>query len=540
VSAPLPSGLGWDTTNWPLSIGLQVSAVSGRAFGTLGTGSFDITTNAKYIACLAGAAYYVDVLNGSDANNGLIGTPTKSIWAAQVLLNGTGSPGRIYVANTGTYAKAQNFTLNSGSNFPTVDTMFIATGGRVTVTTHDGSLTWTADGTYTNTYGSSSLTSAPSRVLDIANRDAYGLYPDFAKANSAAECNAKPWTYFWDGATKLYVNRGDGLVVSTSTNTWVLRTGPNFSYTGAYQHSFFFVGTNPGDGFDLVGGSNAASTQGTLNYSSGLTITAATASAGTITCTVSSTSTMTSGQSCKIVGSTGLAFDGTYTATVVNSTTFTVPSAATGTYTGSSGSVCQNYSRTHTVYAKNCSFRYAGFWNGAQNGNGTNVNNFSGTSIFIGCDASGNSSDGFNFHDSRVFGHQALTLNCTGIRNGLVGSTSNNGWTSHEGTVGIDIAGYYWANAGYTCASIDTSKSLFVGTVAGASRGDKIFGGSYDPGEFRVLNSATYWCFATLALPTSGSGYAYAASDTSTIYYRSLRPYFGAVVKDSGATFTAY
>jgi hypothetical protein len=539
VSAPLPSGLGWDTTNWPLNIGLQVSAVSGRAFGTLGTGSFDITSNAKYIACLAGSSFYVDYATGNDANPGTSGSKVKSIWAAQALLNATGNPGVIYIT-AGTYGRSYNFCLGTTANLPTVDTMYVATGGRVVVTSHDQGLTWTADGTYTNCYGSSSLTAAPARVLDIANRDAYGLWPDFAKANSAAECNAKPWTYFWDGTSKLYVNRGDGLTVSTSTNTWVLRTLPNFQYSGAYQRSFFFMGATTGDGFDLVGAANAGATTGALSYSSGLTITAATASAGTITCTVSSTSTMTTGQSCKIVGSTGLAFDGTYTATVASGTTFTVPSAATGTYTGSSGSVCQNYSRTNVVYAKGCSFRYAGYYNGSQNGNGVGTNNFGGTSVFINCDASGNGSDGFNFHDTRYFGHQALAVNCTGLRNGLVGSTSNNGWTSHEDVVGIDVAGDYWASAGYTVHTIDSGKTFLVGTVACGARGDKIFGGSFDPGEFRVSNTATMWCFATLALPTSGSGYAYAASDTSTIYYRSLRPYFGSVVKDSGATFTAY
>jgi len=540
VSAPIPSGLGWDTTNWPLNIGLQVSAINPRAYGVLGSGSFDITTNAKYIACMAGAKFYVDFTNGNDSNDGTsTGTAEKSIWAAQADLNATAAPGVIYVA-ANTYGRSYNFCLGTTSNLPTVDTMYIATGGRVVVTGHDQGLTWTADGTYTNTYGSSSLTAAPARVLDIANRDAYGLFPDFAKANSAAECNSKPWTYYWDGTSKLYVNRGDGLTVSTSTNTWVLRTLPVFQYSGAQQRSFVFIGQNAGDGFDLVGAANAGASTGTLSYSPGLTITAATASGGVITCTVSSTSTMVTGQSCKITGTTGLSFDGTYAATVASGTTFTIPSAATGTYTGStSGGVCQNYSRTNVVYAKNCSFRYAGYFNGAQNGNGTSVNNFGGTSVFINCDASGNGSDGFNFHDTRNFGHQSLTVNCTGTRNGLNG-TSNNGWTSHEDVVGIDVAGDFWGNAGYTVHSINTAKTFCVGTVARGSRGDVIYGGTFNPGEFCISNTGAMWCFATEARLTSGQGSAYTATDTATLNRRSPRPSFGSDVKDSGATITVY
>ena len=541
INAPVPSGLGWDTTNWPLNIGLQVSAVSGRVFGTLGTGSFDITANAKYIACLAGTRYYVDFATGSDANNGLTtGTKVKSIWAAQALLNATGNPGVIEIT-AGTYSRSFNFCNGTATNLPTVDTMYVATGGRVVSTTHDSGLTWTADATYTNTYGSSSLTAAPARVIDIANVDSYGLWPDFAQASSAAECNAKPWTWFWDGTSKLYVNRGDGLAVSTTTNTWVLRSVQNWQYTGAYQRSFFFVGTKAGDGFDLVGAANTGGTAGALYHTGGLQITAATASAGTITCTVSSTTSMVTGQPCKIVGTAGLAFDGTYTATVTSGTQFTVPSAATGTYTASSGSVVQNYSRTNVVYAKDCSFGYAGFWNNSsRDGNGVNLNNYGGTGIFINCDASGNGADGFNFHDTRLLGLQALTLNCTGWRNGIVGSQSNNGWTSHEAVVGIDIAGDYFGNAGYTCHSINQAKSFLAGTVARGSRGDKIYGGSYIPGEFRISNTGSMWLFATLAIPAGANDYAYAITDTATMYYRSLRPSFGSIMKDSGATYTAY
>jgi hypothetical protein len=249
---------------------------------------------------------------------------------------------------------------------------------------------------------------------------------------------------------------------------------------------------------------------------------------------------MLSGKSCKIIGTSGMSLDGSYPATVIDSKTFSVPLRATGTYIASSGSVCQNYSRKSVVYANNCTFRYTGYFKGPQKGNGITVNNFSGTSIFIRCDASGNGSDGFNFHDTRHFGLQSLTVNCTGRRNGLEGSTSNNGLTSHEGVVLIDVSGYYLGNSGYTVHSIDHSKTFLVGTVARNSRGDKIFGGTFDPGEFRVSDAAQLWLYATLALPSENYGAAYTASDSAIIYHRFLPAIGGSVIVDQTARFKAY
>jgi hypothetical protein len=554
---PIPSGLGWDSVNWPVVIGLQVSAINTRTFGVLAPGSFNIANNPKYIACMAGAKFYVST-SGSDTNPGTSGSPFRSIYYAIGQLNATLAPGVIYILS-GTYGRSYTFT--NGVIYPTVDIMFIATGGRVVATTHDQGLTWTADATYTNTYASSTLSSAPARVLDIMNKDSFGLYPDFLSVSSVIECNAKPWTYYYDsGTTKVYVNRGDGQVVRSiavttsgseaAANTWVLRQVANFQYTGVQQRSFFFFGQSEGDGFDFIGAANAAASQGAITYTSGLNITAASASGGIITCTVSSTAAMVSGQSCYIVGTQGLVFDGTYTATVVNGTTFTIPSAATGTYTNSpasaQGSVCQNYSRNHTIYMSSCSFRYTGYQNGLQNGNGLNLNNFCGTSVLLNSDASGNSTDGFNFHDSRYFGHQVLANNNTGSRNGMGSKTpgnlsnSNNALTSHEGVVMIDIAGDYTDSSGYTVHCINTTCTFCVATVARNSRGDRYFGATFNPGEFRVSDSAKMWVYSTSAQPSSSTHEAYTASDTSIMYYSNLRPYFGTLVISSGASWIPF
>jgi hypothetical protein len=172
------------------------------------------------------------------------------------------------------------------------------------------------------------------------------------------------------------------------------------------------------------------------------------------------------------------------------------------------------------IYAKNCTFRYAGFYADRQNCNGVGLNSLPGLAFFEECDASGNGADGFNVHDTRANQPRLLTLNCTAYRNGQPGSISSNAWTTHHGVVGIDIGGRYGGSAGFNLHSIDKSRSLLIGTASRSSRGDIAHGGSFAPGEFCVSGAATYWCYWTQAHPTLERDFTYIANVTDARIFR--------------------
>ena len=192
------------------------------------------------------------------------------------------------------------------------------------------------------------------------------------------------------------------------------------------------------------------------------------------------------------------------------------------------------------LYAKNCSFRYGG--TSGVVANGVSVDGLYGLAMFDGCDASFNNADGFNFHDAIVGGTYALTVNCsgTGAGAGFLTSTSNNGWTSHDAVVGVDVAGRYRMGKGASVHSINTAKTLCVGTLAEASRGDKMAGGGFEPTEFKTSDTAKMWLDRVEAQPASASAYAIYAGDTSAIYTRNVWPGRGGRAADASATMTTY
>lgn len=462
TSVPIPDALGWDHVHFPLSIGL-------RDFGgrfAEGSASFNPKQSAAYAACLAGAVFYVDVTK-SDTNNGLTpATAVKSGWKAQQLLNATGAPGRIVVLASGTYNKDQNFSIGNAANIPTVDTLWIASGGRVLMTSHASVTTWVADATYPNTY--SATRSSVARVVDLKTKGPTGLYREFVMVADAATCNRTPWSWALAGST-LYVNRGDAAVVA-DTNTRVYLQVPNFIATGATPRNLFLVGETPSDGWDLEGGCNVGGGGGCVTVS------------------------------------------------------FSAAGASPVIF-----------------YAERMSARYPGIYGGVSLGQGFTVNSVRGLVMLASCDASGAKSDGFNIHDANaVGGCYFLTVNCTADDCGIQAATSCNGWTTHEGVVGVDIAGRYRGAAGCTVHAINTTKSFLAGTEASGSRGDQIHGGGFFPAEFRVSDQAEMWIFRGRPNPSTAAGYAYQASETGKIHIHDGWPSVGLVSAASGATINNY
>lgn len=456
-SAPIPPALGWDQTNFPLSISL-IDYDQGRR--SLGSVTLDPRTFPSYAACLAGLTVWASP-SGSDATgNGSQASPYRSIWKAQQAVNASAAPGTVKVVggSPGIYTKDQNFSISVSTNVPTVDTLYMATGGRV-VSHTAGNVTWAAD---TTPCCSTATRSSVYRVVDLLTKDRDGIYREFVNVSSAALCRLLPWTWNLTGTT-LIVNRGDGLTAADA-NTRAYLNLTNFQATGVALN-LFFVGQNPGDGFDFEGG-----TAGALNGS------------------------------------------------------FTTAGAV-----------------PKVIFASDCTFRYAGAYGTTNNGNGISVNSFVGLAMFDKCDASANQSDGFNFHDVHALGGcYFLTVNCSGYRAGLPGSVSNNGWTAHEGTIGIDVAGLYSDGAGCTAHVIDTVKAFMAGTTCRKSRGDIALGGGFLPSEFRTAGTAQMWCFNTRAQPANSGAWAYQATDSSTIRKRTAWPTDGVDCFSGSATVGTY
>lgn len=117
---------------------------------------------------------------------------------------------------------------------------------------------------------------------------------------------------------------------------------------------------------------------------------------------------------------------------------------------------------------------------------------------FVGCDASGGATDCWNWHDV-VANTQSyiVTENCTGMQANPIGApyVSCNGWTNHDSCIAVDIAGRYSRNSGVSLHTINTSKTLLVGTEVRDSLGDRHNGGGNFPAELKAEDTAQIWTY---------------------------------------------
>ncbi|UDL14873.1 hydrolase [Arthrobacter phage Sarge] len=444
LAVTMPSGLGWDTTNFPFIALLRDYPGTPRSMAELNTtpeAIFDAYSTAR---SAPGATFYVSN-SGLDTNNGTTaGTPFKSIWKAVAAANTAAVPSKIIVA-AGTYFRTNNPWYNGGTGvIPTVDIAFIADGGRVITGTMDPPGTPTKDATQTNCY--SYAVSSVNRVQDMVNFNAFGNQVEYQNVATAALCNATPNSWNLTSGT-LYINRRDGAAV-TNTTTRVFRPSTS-CFTFSNPVNIYIGGTAGNDGWDCEGGSNI----GVL-------------------------------------------------------AAFTNPPGTT----------------RHVLIVKNSTFKYGGGVSDTVT-RGVSVEGWQGLAWFSNCRADANQTDGFNFHN--VYGatnRNGLTTNCTGYDNGRYPNQSNQGLTTHEDWVHVDIAGHYAGNHGGTVRCINTSKTWLAGTWVENDLGDQAYGGSVPPTAFRVDDTAVFWCDRTKVTMPAG-GYSYVVSTgTAAIHKRDAWP----------------
>lgn len=186
--------------------------------------------------------YYVDPVSGSDANSGLtwalalkrISTALAKADVDVVLCKG----GAVYrIDSTG----QQGIGLYTGSR----NIVLAAVGPRAIITTAR-EVTWTVDGTLTNTYNSTSTGGAIVRVLDMRSRDVYGDYASLTLVASKALVDVTPGSYFY-ASNVVSVRLSDSTV--PDTNILCLRSADSkVSAPGVtwYMRNCMFLGGSSG------------------------------------------------------------------------------------------------------------------------------------------------------------------------------------------------------------------------------------------------------------------------------------------------------
>jgi hypothetical protein len=159
----------------------------------------------KYSGFMTGGITYVDGTNGNDANSGSITAP----WATIDKALRTSNSGLTYIM-PGTYdSTGFRYTDTQGDR----PKMLIAPYAGVTIRVSGdtvSSATWTANGTYTNVYETTLVSSNyVIRVLRADYLDALGLPTPMPKYGSLVDLNNAGYGWWYDSATKkLYVRDG--------------------------------------------------------------------------------------------------------------------------------------------------------------------------------------------------------------------------------------------------------------------------------------------------------------------------------------------
>lgn len=180
------------------------------------------------------------------------------------------------------------------------------------------------------------------------------------------------------------------------------------------------------------------------------------------------------------------------------------------------------------VVVERSSFCYAG---GAQTvpagANGTRVANLHGLALFVGCDASNNTRDGFSgghYANIGAKGH-LVTMNCRAIRNGsreqaYNTSASCNAFTLHDDCVGADFAGRFERGGGGLVRNVGSSAAWMVGTRLAHDRGDW---GVTVPSLVQMNDNARIWLDRVQLDAPTGTVPLYAGS-AAAIHTRAMPP----------------
>jgi hypothetical protein len=220
----VPSGLGWDTTNCPISGTVTDLYGTGRHVASLVVTPESLFDAVSVGRSAPGATFYVNASTGQDTNAGTSSASAfKSIWKAIVAANTSGVPSTVFVT-AGSYGRTNNPWYNGGAGVvPSVDVALVATGGKVITGSFDAPATPARDATNTNCFTWAVASGTVNRVVDTIENTRFGNYTEMVNVSTAALCNATPNSWALVSGV-LYVNRRDQQT-PTAGNTKVYRSG---------------------------------------------------------------------------------------------------------------------------------------------------------------------------------------------------------------------------------------------------------------------------------------------------------------------------
>lgn len=144
---------------------------------------------------------------------------------------------------------------------------------------------------------------------------------------------------------------------------------------------------------------------------------------------------------------------------------------------------------TRAIVGVNCSFRYsAPSTSSVVPLDAVQIRRVNGLVAFFDSDASCGAKDGWNFHEDGNPSMRVLLVNCRSFRNGALGATSVNAFTTHDAVVSVVIGGSFGLSRnGAEVHHIEQTKCWMLGTVATAR---DIDGSST---AYKCSNTAMLW-----------------------------------------------
>lgn len=248
-SVTVPTGLGWDSVNYPLGTVTVTERLGAPAYGSVGLNPF---SSAQYAACVAGTQYYVQ-LTGNDANAGTsVGSPLATIDKAVQLANATGQPATINLIGGTSSTYLGRVPSTFGVTKPAVDLLLRPVGtARVMLGSFDlGTYTWSDNATYS--WVKQVARSNALRLVNPATLTARGLWADYTKVTSLLLCSQTPGSWFTDN-TNVYVNPFAGQALSDGTVRILLNVNLfNWTPNGSNALPNIFL-----ENLDYVGGASS-------------------------------------------------------------------------------------------------------------------------------------------------------------------------------------------------------------------------------------------------------------------------------------------
>jgi len=184
---------------------------------------------------------------------------------------------------------------------------------------------------------------------------------------------------------------------------------------------------------------------------------------------------------------------------------------------GITGSLHCDAIASRNIVGVSCTFRYSAPSAGSPVPlDAVQIRRTAGLVAFFDCDASAGAKDGWNFHADGTSGMHVLLVRCTGWRNGALGATSVNTFTTHDDVVMAMIGGRGGLSKnGSELHCIEDTRTWCLGTELIAADVD---GTST---AFKVSNNGRLWLEGTIGDATgAAANFAVEANDGGTVYRR--------------------